>query len=65
MDAKPIKIEILTKEEAQKYPRLWATIKAEFPYAVDEAIIKMISIATGICPHCWEHERPCTCMKDE
>jgi hypothetical protein len=61
-----IKVKELTVEEArEQYPVLWDTYNATFLAESLASVAKMVSIAVGTCPHCWEKPVGCSCMKEE
>jgi hypothetical protein len=60
-----IPFERLSIEEAkQEYGALFFTFQQHFCFS-EEQSAKAVSIATGVCPYCWESERGCHCWNDE
>lgn len=47
------------------YGSLFDTYKEYFPDATDETLATMVSIATGVCPYCYDSPTGCHCWNDE
>lgn len=61
----PIKIELLTKEEASGYKEIIPTLNALLPGKLSEdEFIKIISLVVGICPYCYAAAKGCRCWDD-
>lgn len=61
-----IDFDLLDPGEAHTdYPVLWNTFRQSFPNCTDDEIDLMVTIATGVCPYCWERKRRCQCWNDE
>ena len=60
-----IQVDRMSVDEARKdYGRLFFTFQQYLGLNEEDSAIA-VSIATGVCPHCWEEEYGCQCWNDE
>jgi hypothetical protein len=60
-----IPVEILSVEEVKEhYARLMFTFQQYFAMSEEKSALA-VSIAVGVCPHCWESSHGCQCWNDE
>jgi hypothetical protein len=61
--AQPIRpIDLLpTATVRERYPDLWATYRERLPTLDDQQLATAVSVAVGVCLHCFEAPRGCSC----
>lgn len=68
VEPEPLGYEVPTVEEmCQGYPRLWATVRRDFPDlgTASQLQIAGLALGRGICSACHDAEAGCQCWNDE
>jgi hypothetical protein len=59
-------VDVLSVEDAKEwYPCVWKTAKRMFPDLADEEVVKIVSLVTDTCSHCYMTQKGCQCWNDE